>query len=59
MEELREAVSENKADDTILDSPKLTASSICSKLDLEENHLLYLERCIMEATRLDPPVPLS
>ena len=29
------------------------------KLDVEKDELLWLERCLMEAMRLDPPIPIT
>ena len=41
------------------DKVDLTAGLVAEKLDLEKMSLVYLERCIMEALRLDPPINLT
>ena len=38
---------------------KLTATKVSERFDLDEQKHLYLERCLMEALRLDPPVPMT
>ena len=38
---------------------ELTAGLVAEKLDFEKMSLVYLERCIMEALRLDPPITLT
>ena len=37
----------------------LTASLLMKKFDHEKYSLLYQERCLMEALRIDPPIPFS
>ena len=38
---------------------ELTAGLVAKKLDFDKMQLVYLERCIMEALRLDPPLTIS
>lgn len=38
---------------------ELSATLLAKKMDLDKDELLYLERCLMEALRLDPPIPVS
>ena len=41
------------------ESIDMTAGLVAERLDFDKMKLVYLERCIMEALRLDPPIPLS
>lgn len=46
-------------EDELTESTSLTATKISETLDLEEHQLINLERCLMEAARIDPPLPLT
>ena len=53
---------ENFDDDNLIisDSQSLKASIIRDKLDLHSDlRLTFQSRCLMEALRLDPPIPVS
>lgn len=52
-EELEEQFAENG-----LDIANLGAKYVAKNLDFEKQRFVYLERCLMEALRLDPPIPL-
>ena len=41
------------------DAPELTASLIKEELDHEKSNLIWQERSLMEAMRLDPPNPCA
>ena len=42
-----------------LKSASLTAKYVAENLDFGKQRLIYLERCLMEAIRLDPPIPIT
>lgn len=53
----REEIDESASKDV---NTPFSASLVKEKLDIEEDDdLMYLERCIMEALRIDPPLALS